>query len=204
MDEKLETQSADGARVADSAVLRECCAAAGFGYCGKEDETSCCTADGSAEDKVLARGEEPAARDLMWLVLVVHLALLLLLLARTAPDPLVSGQVCLLLTVIFVFVRHRYTRMFSLLSTAVGVSGLGHSLLYTYRTYCTALDVGAPTTLTGIAELSTLRTRAVLLGVLLLCFCVVQLANLSLHLSHALRGSRRSASNSNGDSDWAV
>ncbi|CUS22355.1 LAQU0S05e03510g1_1 [Lachancea quebecensis] len=204
MDGKHQTQITDGVRTADSIVPWTCDTKAGYDNYGKEYDVSSYTVGDSAIVKYQARGEETVTRDLMWMVLVVHLALLLLLLARTAPDTLVSGQVCLLLTVIFVFVRHRYTRMFSLLSTAVGVSGLGHSLLYTYQTYCAALDADALITLTGITELSNLRTRAVLLCVLLLCFCVVQLANLSLHLSHALCVDRKPGSASNGVSEWAV
>lgn len=124
------------------------------------------------------------ACELAWLVLATHLAFVLVLMAKVCGDPLQLGQLCLLLTVIFVFVRHQFTRLFSLLTSAAGVAAATRVLVHSCQAYAVAFESGAATSLTGLAQLARLRSRETTSYVLILCFCVVQAINLALRLWH--------------------
>ncbi|SCU87173.1 LADA_0E02454g1_1 [Lachancea dasiensis] len=115
-------------------------------------------------------------------VLLLHLVVVVLLLYRQLSSRLAMSQVCLLLSVVFVCVRHRFTRLFSVLCSIAGLTSLAEGLLESCAFYSRAIDMGAATTTTGVALLAHCRSRALLQAGLVTCFCVIQIANLVIHI----------------------
>ncbi|SCV05236.1 LANO_0H03048g1_1 [Lachancea nothofagi CBS 11611] len=154
-----------------------------------------------ARNKAAVDGDVRAANTVHWHSTLIHAALtchmgvLLWLLCRAMPSQLAVGQACLLLAAIFVCVRHRFTRLFSLLATVVGTTALVHGLLECGVLYTQAIALGAATTATGLHTLAQLRSRALAQVGLLVCFCLVQVANLTLYISGLPLSSQR---------DWAL
>ncbi|SCW04027.1 LAFE_0H04302g1_1 [Lachancea fermentati] len=140
-----------------------------------------------------------------WALLSAHLLILLALIRRVAPNALQCGQLCLLLTVIFVFVRHRTTRMFSLFASYAGIIVLAKSALMLARSYVEiaraagdAADVSVRSMSPATGRLRALQTtlasdeaavrHELLLHVLLAaCFVFAQMANLTLYLAERRR-----------------
>ncbi|CEP61002.1 uncharacterized protein LALA0_S02e04544g [Lachancea lanzarotensis] len=116
-------------------------------------------------------------------ILLVHFIAVLVLLQYEIPSQLALGRLCLLLTVIFVGVRHHSTRLFSLASAGLGAVTATQGLIDACSLHYHAVGLGAAASRSGISLLSDLRSRALMHAALLVCLCAVQILNLGLYLT---------------------
>ncbi|SCU96794.1 LAME_0F17458g1_1 [Lachancea meyersii CBS 8951] len=126
-----------------------------------------------------------------WLIfarvlLAAHLTTALLLLHCRLPDQGVLGPVCLFLTILFVSIRHRSARLFSIAPTLAGCVNAAREVADLCQLQEFALTRGAAASHRGIALLAEIQSRALVHAVVLVCLGAVQAVNLALHLK-ALR-----------------
>ncbi|SCU92514.1 LAFA_0F11100g1_1 [Lachancea sp. 'fantastica'] len=124
-----------------------------------------------------------AVANMVHAIMAAHLITAMILLYHEIPSQLALGRICLLLTVIFVGARSRFTRLFSLAPTSMGIITALGGLIDACSLHQNAVGLGAAASRTGISLLSDLRSRALMHAALLACLGSVQALNLALHLS---------------------